>query len=154
MTVHMGFGLEALRRARQQEERLGQPEPPLLLEQVPLDAPYDDPEAVLHAWNGERWVPWQKWLASAPTETVVPALDKPAIPADVHCLFGDCGGTRLWLVRDGDRWLMFAGSRKTSGRRKDFASPFLAHALRTAEQWYGAPKGGWRAETDKREVRP
>jgi hypothetical protein len=57
----------------------------------------------------------------------------------------------VWLVRDRDRWLMFAGSRAAGGRRKDFASPFLEHAMRTAEFWYGVPATGWRAEEGTKE---
>jgi hypothetical protein len=155
MSAHLGFGLEALRAAREEEARLAaQPGPALsALEQVPLDAPYDDPDAVLHVWNGERWVPWEKWRAAAPIAREATAPQEPVVPAGADCVAGDCGGTRVWLVRDGDRWLMFAGSRKAGGRRRDFASPFLAHAMRTAEEWYGAPDGGWRAEKSN-EVQP
>jgi hypothetical protein len=76
------------------------------------------------------------------------------IPAGADCVAAYCGGTRVWLVRDGERWLMYTGSRKAAGRRRDFASPFLAHAMRTAEEWYGAPDGGWRAEKKSNEVQP
>jgi hypothetical protein len=58
---------------------------------------------------------------------------------------GDCT-LRVWLVRDGDRWQMFVSSRGPAGRRRDFASPYLEHTIRTAETWYGAPASGWRAE--------
>ena len=73
-------------------------------------------------------------------------MTRPSVPTDAVCVSADCGGTRVWLVRDGNRWLMFAGSRAAGGRRKDFASPFLEHAMRTAEFWYGASRTGWRAE--------
>ncbi len=66
MTAHPGFGLAALRQAREEEaRRLARP-PRSLLEQVPPDAPYENPDEVLHVWNGKRWVPWKKWLATAP----------------------------------------------------------------------------------------
>lgn len=132
------YSLDRLRAARQARAPL-----PLPFSEIP-DAPYDDPDAVLHVWNGERWVTWQKWLATAPIaiENKPPATAS-AIPADAACVAGICGNVRVWLVRDGDRWLMFAGSRKS--RRKDFASPFLEHAIRTAEAWYGTPASGWKA---------
>lgn len=156
MSAHLGFGMEALRRARQEESRPAAEPANVLsaLAQIPADAPYDDPDAVLHVWNGERWVPWEKWLATAPIAREASAPEEPVIPAGSDFVAGDCGGTRVWLIRDGDRWLMFAGSRKASGRRRDFASPFLAHAMRTAEKWYGAPDGGWREEKKSHEVQP
>ena len=64
---------------------------------------------------------------------------------------GLCTGTRIWLVRDGDRWLMFAGGRRAGNRRRDFASPFLEHAIRTAEAWYGVPANGWCVEEKRDE---
>jgi len=130
------YSLEALRRYR--EERKAPKREPSILEQVPPDAPADD--AVLTVWNGERFVAWEKWLATAPV-VIEDRAAGPVIPADAECVSAACGGTRVWLARDGDRWLMFAGSRKS--RRKDFASPFLEHAIRTAEAWYGAPAAGW-----------
>lgn len=53
-----------------------------------------------------------------------------------------CGNTRVWLVRESERWEMYAGSRKR-GRRTDFASPWLRHAIETAEDWYGPAPRGW-----------
>jgi len=139
------YGREALRRLREQQERtVEEPErQSTLLEQVPVDAPMDD--ATLTAWNGERFVAYDRWLATAPIvhEEKRPE-EKPAIPADACCVAGECGGTRIRLVRVGERWLMYVGTRK-GRRRRDFATPYLGHAIRTAEQWYGAP-GGWRAE--------
>jgi hypothetical protein len=137
------YSREALKRYRE-ARRAGAVEAsprPLALSDVPPDAPADD--AVLTAWNGERFIAWEKWLATAPI-VIEDRAAGPVIPADARCVVADCGGTRVWLVRDGDRWLMFAGSRKS--RRKDFASPFLEHAIRTAEQWYGKPVGGWQVE--------
>lgn len=150
---------EAIRRARQVAEP-GEPEKERSYEtsamaDVPADAPMDD--ATVTVWNGQRFVAYEKWLATAPIAREVERREETehAIPADAACVTADCGRTRVWLVRDGERWLMFAGSRKASGRRRDFASPFLAHAIRTAEQWYGAPSGAWRPETktDGKDVR-
>ena len=63
-------------------------------------------------------------------------------PSDARCVTATCGTTPVWIVRDGDRWLMFAGTR--TSRRRDFASPFRNHAERTAEAWYGQAGNGWR----------
>ena len=103
-------------------------------------------DATITAWNGERFVAYDKWRATAPVTREEMPGGAPAIPVDATCVAGECAGNRVWLVRDGERWLMFAGSRAAGGRRKNFASPFLAHAVRTAESWYGVPTGGWRVE--------
>lgn len=143
----MTYGREALRRMREQQERAVQePESqPSLLEMVSPDAPTD--EATVTVWNGDRFVAYDKWLATAPV-----AIEEP-VQVGVCTMFagatyvvGDCGATRVWLVKDGGRWLMYVGSRKASARRRDFATPYLGHAIRTTEQWYGAADGGWRAE--------
>lgn len=138
------YGRDALRRLREQQAN-PQPEcQPSLLEQVPPDAPVDD--TTLTVWNGERFVAWDTWLATASIigEEKLPE-NNDAIPADADCVVGECGGTRICLAKDGKRWLMYIGTRKAGRRRRDFASPSLAHAILTAEQWYGAPGGGWRA---------
>jgi len=143
------YGREALRRLRERQQEAGATvEEPRdeyrALADVPADAPMDD--AVLTVWNGERFVAYDRWLASAPIvrEEQRPE-EKPPIPAGANCVAGECGGTRIWLVREGARWSMWVGSRK-AGRRRDFATPYLDHAIRTAEQWYGASVCGWRAE--------
>jgi hypothetical protein len=103
--------------------------------------------ATITVWNGERWVDYAPWFSCRPVaRESLPAESSPAVPADAVCVAGACGERRIWLIKDGQRWLMFVGSRKAGARRKDFASPFLAHAIRTAEQWYGAPRDGWRTE--------
>lgn len=143
----MIYGRAALRQFRDQQAQTAQESERQrsLLEQIPADAPMDD--ATLTVWDGERFVAYDKWRVTALLAIEErPGMSTAAIPADARCVRGDCGDTRVWLIRDGDRWLMFAGSRNPSGRRRDFASPFLAHAMQTAEQWYGVPIGGWRAE--------
>lgn len=141
------YGRDALRRFREQHGE-GAPEPARQVDgwtDIPPDAPADD--ATITVWNGNGFVAYEKWLATAPLvidET--PIADSPVTRADADCVVGDCGGARISLVRDAERWLMFAGSRKNSHRRRDFASPFLAHAIRTAEQCYSAPARGWHAE--------
>jgi hypothetical protein len=48
------------------------------------------------------------------------------------------------LRRDNpSRWSMWITESNLRARRKDFATPFLDHAKRTAEHWYGAPINGW-----------
>ena len=140
-----GYSREELRRVRAAREAAaaGPAHQLTLLEQIPADAPMDD-GIVIGFWNGERFVSWQKWRATAPITVEQPTT--PRLPPDARCLTADCGGTKVWLVKNGDRWLMYAGSRSAAGRRRDFASPFLEHAIRTAEQWYGVPSGDWREE--------
>ena len=136
LTVATIYSREALRQFRDQRAAAGQRQLSLL-EQVPPDAPSDD--APLTVWNGDRFVTWQKWLATAPI-TVEPSVE-PSLPVDADCVTAICGGTKVWLVREGDRWLMYAGARRAAGKRRDFASPSQEHAIRTAEQWYGAASG-------------
>jgi hypothetical protein len=139
----------SLKRLLRYEERAqpqpGQPEESLLAG-IPPDAPMDD--VVLAVWNGSRFVAYDQWLAAAPIVTdETPLLEvRPNLSSETDCVVGICGGARIWLVKDGDRWLMFVGSRKARRRRRDFASPFIGHAIRTAERWYGRTADGWRAE--------
>lgn len=144
------YGREALRRAREQHPTRGvEPgrRPPVSFD-VPPDAPYEDPDSAVHVWTGEKWIGYDRWLATAPVTIEARAADV-ASPPNAECVIGDCGVTRVWLMKNPGRWLMFAGSRESKARRRDFASPYLAHAIRTAEQWYGVPAGGWRAETTR-----
>jgi hypothetical protein len=139
------YGSDALRRLRErQEARIAGPEcQRSVLDQIPPDAPMDD--AVLTVWNGKRFVAYDLWLATAPIQCdEIPS--KPAYPTDSDCIVGECGSARIRLVKDGERWLMFTSPGRAWRRRKDFASRFLGHAVRTAEQWYGAPAAGWRVE--------
>lgn len=140
------YGLDALRRLRERQKALadnpaGQPS---LLEEVPIDAPMDD--AVITVWNGERFIAWGKWLATASLEVEDPGKGSIETSPPANCLSAECGGTRVWLVRTGERWQMFVGDRRAGNRRKDFASPFAGHAIRTAEAWYGVPASGWSRE--------
>ncbi len=147
------YGLGALRRLREQQE-VGVESPTQqlsLLSDLPPDAPTDD--AVITVWNGERFITWEKWFATTPIEVGEPEQGEAAIPASANCIGADCGGTRVWLVRDAERWLMFVGGRSQRNRKKDFASPFMEHAIRTAEAWYGTPAGGWRRD-EKRDGQP
>jgi hypothetical protein len=140
------YGREELRLLRErQRQAVPQSHQAPLLEQIPADAPMDD--AMITVWNGGRFVAYDKWLATVPVvREEKPEKDRQGFPADAECVAGECGGTRVWLVKDGERWLMYGGSRKAGGRRRDFATPYLEHAIRTAEQWYGAPASGWRLE--------
>lgn len=134
------YSLAAWRRFREQKsqpEAASSTTPSTALADIPADAEMDD-DIVIGYWNGERFVSWEKWLATAPIERD-PLPQAPAISSNERCMKATCGSTRVWLVRDGERWLMFAGTR--SSRRRDFASPVLSHAQRTAEAWYGPTKG-------------
>jgi hypothetical protein len=133
------YSLDAWRRFKEGlSQNDGEPATHSLAD-IPADAEMDE-GIVLGCWNGERFVSWEKWRATAPIERE-PQPEAAAIPSDARCLKATCGTTRVWLVRDGDRWLMFAGTR--SSRRRDFASPFLSHAQRTAEASYGPATKGW-----------
>lgn len=138
------YGRDALRRFREQHGNGGS-EPANLVDVlagVPPDAPMDD--ATLTVWNGNRFVAYETWLATAPIITgETPIAANPDIPADAKCVVADCCGTQISLVRDGDRWRMFAGLRKGRRLGRDFTSHSLAHAISTAEQWYGMPSRGW-----------
>lgn len=139
------YSLDALREYRRckAEATTGAPKAPLMLKDIPPDAPMEE-GIVLGCWNGEASVSWDKWLASTPI-AAQPPTPKPCLPDRVRCVIAECGSTQVWLAKDGDRWLMYENSRSSSARRKDFVSPFLEHAIRTAEQWYGKPVGGWKA---------
>ncbi|MCC6366883.1 MAG: hypothetical protein IT165_25455 [Bryobacterales bacterium] len=138
------YSRAAMRQAREEREarELAGPPAQLALADIPVDSPADD--ALLTVWDGQRWVAYDTWLARAPIvrDEYAPA-QATSKHDDAKCVVGDCNGKRVWLVRDSDRWLMFAGSRGPGGRRRDFASPFLEHAIRTAELWYGAAATGW-----------
>lgn len=134
------YSLDAWRRFREQRERPEAPAsraPATTLADIPADAEMDD-GVVIGFWNGERFVSWEKWLATVITVDPEPA--SPALP-EAAAYRAACGSTPVWLRKDGDRWLMFAGTAKS--RRRDFASPFLEHAIRTAETWYGPAADGW-----------
>jgi hypothetical protein len=63
VTTPADYGREALRRLRQQQ--MQKPESHAsLLEQIPPDAAMDDD--TITVWNGERWVAFKSWLATAP----------------------------------------------------------------------------------------
>jgi hypothetical protein len=134
------YTLEAWRNFRERHDRQTESPSQPTLADIPADAEMDEGIA-LGCWNGERFVSWEKWRATAPIERDAEAEPEGGIPTDAQCVTATCGNTRVWLVRDGDRCLMFAGTR--SSRRRDFASPFVSHAQRTAEAWYGSAEKGW-----------
>ena len=74
------YSRAAMRQAREERESAStvtEPAPAqLTLDQIPADAPFDD--AVLTVWNGERWVAYDSWLATAPIirEESAPRLEK------------------------------------------------------------------------------
>lgn len=147
------YSRDIIRRVREREQDPAASETALAptLASIPAEAPMDD--ATITVWNGERWVAYDQWRRTrAFQREAAPADPAPLFPANAVCVTGVCGERRVWLSKDGERWLMFVGSRKARGRRRDFATPFLAHAIRTAEAWYGAPRAGWRAEDEKAEA--
>jgi hypothetical protein len=141
------YSRDIIRRVREEQENptASSQASPAPLAAIPADAPMD--YATITVWNGERWVDYERWCPSRPVAREDPPTDAAsAIPAEAVCVVGACGERRICLIKDGERWLLFVGSRKAGRRRKGFATPFLAHAIRTAETWYGAPSDGWRAE--------
>ena len=58
----MIYGREALRQERERQATAQEPgRQPSLLDQIPPDAPMD--EATITAWDGHRWVAYDRWLA-------------------------------------------------------------------------------------------
>jgi hypothetical protein len=138
------YSLAAWRKYREEREHPKQEQPSQgTLADVPADAEMDE-GIVIGFWNGEQFVSWQKWVATTP---LLQTESAPALPEDARLVTAVCGQTRVWLARDGDRWLMYAGSRHS--RRRDFASPYLAHAVRTAEAWYGPAASGWQVDGER-----
>ena len=132
------YSLEAWRRLKEQKQNPCQQESEC--SEVPGDAAAEKaPPASI--FDGKRHTP-EEWIWHHVTQ--VPTKPIPDDQCPVH--WADCGGTRVWIVRDGERWLMYAGSRRPGSRRTDFASPFLTHAMQTAECWYGPSRDGWHAE--------
>jgi len=129
------YSLEAWRRLKERK-----PNPPQSEQEAPgeLTADQAPPGSI---FDGKRYTP-EEWFASHVIR--VPTKPAPDEKCPVH--WADCGDTRVWIVKDGSRWLMYAGSRQPDSRRTDFASPFLNHAMQTAEHWYGLPRDGWHAE--------
>ena len=73
------YGREALRQFREQQAAAREPErQPSLLDQIPPDAPMED--ATIAAWDGERFVAWEKWRATAPI-AFEERPEKPSAPA-------------------------------------------------------------------------
>jgi hypothetical protein len=61
------YSIEGLRRSREERERQREDQAQgFSLAQIPPDAPYDDPDAVIHVWTGKKWISYEKWLATAP----------------------------------------------------------------------------------------
>lgn len=132
------YTLEAWRQRKERKQKLPQPEPDC--SEVPGDAATDGtPPASI--CDGKRYTP-EEWIWHHVIQ--VPVKPEPDYKCSVHG--ADCGDTRVWIVKDGSRWLMYAGSRRADSRRTDFASPFLNHAMPTAEHGYGPPRDGWHAE--------
>jgi hypothetical protein len=60
------YGREALRQFRERQAQVehGPERQASLLGQIPPDAPMAD--TTLTVWTGERFVAWEKWIATAP----------------------------------------------------------------------------------------
>ncbi len=117
-----------------------------------LRAPRQQPQA--SAGSEPRTIPWREWFATEGIEVDPAAAEVTARQDDSAGVYtAVCRDAAVWLVRQGSRWVMFARSRRPECRRRDFASPSLDHAKRTAEAWYGPAPDGWRPEGPPRRVR-
>jgi hypothetical protein len=104
------------------------------LKDIPPDVEMDD--ATITFWNGEKFEDIANWPPYTLIEPCTPRID----PASIR-VTALCGTTTVELRRDGSRWLMWVGTPPR--RRKDFATPFVEHAQRTAVFWYGEARSGW-----------
>jgi hypothetical protein len=108
------------------------------------------PFCVIHV---ERWrehpfdlscLPWYhspEHAAEPPRET---ASEVPKLAGSRYA--AKCGGTPVVLQQKAERWSLYAGGTSARCRRRDFASPFVEHAMRQAEAWYSPPTEPWREE--------
>lgn len=139
------YTLEAWRRLRAG----GAPPLKTVEEDVLPDVHTQMPDATLCVWHDEQWISFQQWLATHPIDSE-PSLE-PNLP-DARCISAQCGNTRVWLVRRGGRYLIFAGNRPK--RIRPFATPWRDHARRTAEERFGSPARPWTpAKFPKRSVK-
>ena len=76
----MIYGREAIHRFRKEQQQTDehQAHEADLLSQIPADAPMDG--ATLTVWKGERWVAWDKWLATAPIIVEDLSAEEAALP--------------------------------------------------------------------------
>ena len=106
------------------------------------------PFCVIHV---ERWrkhpfdlsrLPWYRSAEHAVAQPRESVNEPPKLTGSRYTAI--CGVTRVVLRKESSRW--YVGGMTPRSRRQDFASPFVEHAMRTAEQWFGEPKGAWREE--------
>jgi hypothetical protein len=95
-----------------------------------------------------RYVRWFRTEQEA-LDAYRPKPPVPPEPEPVACIADFSAGIQVELRTDGGhRWLMWELRDGGRIRRKDFASPFLDHAKRTAAHWLGEPTSDWRALED------
>ncbi len=93
----MIYDREALRQYREEQQQAGgrQASGADLLAQIAADAPMDD--ATVTVWNGERWVAWDTWLATAPIIIEdAPITELKAAPAPASRPRGSNDQKALW----------------------------------------------------------
>jgi hypothetical protein len=85
-----------------------------------------------------------RWYRTKPEALGAAETSQSAAP-DIDCWKAEfADGVRLELRRQGRaRWFMWTLDSARWVRRKDFASPHLDHAKRTAEDWYGEAVRDW-----------
>jgi hypothetical protein len=84
------------------------------------------------------------------SEPVLPATNSvnPAAPAsDEQCTEATFAGSVTVQIRPygPNRWSLWFTHGAAWRKRKDFATPYLDHARRTAEHWYGPLLDSWHA---------
>jgi len=75
---------------------------------------------------------------------VRPGAEAVRVPASKAWSARFAGGIRVELRQEQtDRWVMWVNKDGKFERRKDFATPHLAHGKRTATCWFGTPLTPW-----------
>lgn len=108
----------------------------------------ESPEPAEGPWGrgAEGWRNWvmesldrqfAEYRAAGGAASLPPDPEK-AVRAEADCLRG-----RVLLQRIGERVLMFTLQGRSRRRVRHFATPYMAHAMRQAEAWFGAPARGW-----------
>lgn len=100
-----------------------------------------------------RVLSWDQWRRER-LDRIFAEPPEAAEPEAAEAYSAVCGVTQVWLSRSGSRWIMFADSGEGRERVRPFSSPWLGHAKRTAEAWFGPPRDGWQADEGSGRARP
>lgn len=120
----------------------------LFLARFPGAVVVENPEPSEGPW-GRGEAGWRNWVMEsldrqfAEYQAAGGADSLPPDPEKAARAEADCPRGRVMLQRSGGRVLMFALSGRRWCRVRPFATPFMAHGMRQAEAWFGAPPRGW-----------